>query len=78
MAMRIGGRAVFFGYQCADAGRGPGGLGPSAAGWAEAGVVPGLGAPGVPRRRGGDGPAAGVLVAGDGGGGPLLVALHAG
>ena len=29
-------------------GRGPGGLGPSAAGRAEAGVVPGLGAPGVP------------------------------
>ena len=33
--MRIGGRAVFFQYQCADAGHGPGGLGPSAAGWAE-------------------------------------------
>lgn len=56
----------------------PGGLGPSAAGRAEAGVVPGLGAPVIPRRRGDDGPAAGVLVAGDGGGGPLLVTLHAG
>ena len=59
-------------------GRGPGGLGPSAAGRAEAGVVPGLGAPVVPSRRGDDDPAAGILVAGDGGGGPLLVALHAG
>ena len=56
----------------------PGGLGPSAAGRAEPGVVPGLGAPVIPRRRGDDGPAAGVLVAGDGGGGPLLVTLHAG
>ena len=37
---------------------------PSAAGRAEAGVVPGLGAPVIPRRRGDDGPAAGVLVAG--------------
>ena len=46
--MRIGGRAVFLRYQCADAGHGPGGLGPSAAGRAEAGVVPGLGAPGAP------------------------------
>ena len=51
---------------------------PSAAGRAEAGVVAGLGAPVIPRRRGGDGPAAGVLVAGDGGGGPLLLPLHAG
>ena len=76
--MRIGGRAVFFRYQRADAGHGPGGLGPSAAGRADAGVVPGLGAPVIPRRRGDVGPAAGVLVAGDGGGGPLLVALHAG
>ena len=47
-------------------------------GRAEAGVVPGLGAPVVPSRRGDVGPAAGILVAGDGGGGPLLVALHAG
>ena len=67
---------MFFRYQCADAGRGA--LARRPPGRAEAGVVPGLGAPGAPRRRGDDGPAAAVLVAGDGGGGPLLVALHAG
>ena len=76
MGMRIGGRAVFFGYQCADVGRGA--LARRLPGRVEAGVVPGLGAPGAPRQRGDVGPAAGVLVAGDGGGGPLLVALHAG
>ena len=73
-----GGRAVLFQYQCADAGHEPGSPGSPTAGRAEAGIVPGLGAPGTPRRRGDDGPAAGILVAGDGGGGPLLVALHAG
>ena len=69
---------MFFRYQCADAGHESVSPCPSAAGRAEAGIVPGLGAPGTPRRRGDDGPAAGILVAGDGGGGPLLVALHAG
>ena len=76
--MRIRGRAVFFRYQRAGAGHEPGSPGSPTAGRAEAGIVPGLGAPGTPRRRGDDGPAAGILVAGDGGGGPLLVALHAG
>ena len=60
--MRIGGRAVFFRYPCADAGRGA--LARRPPGRVEAGVVPGLGAPGAPRRRGDVGPAAGVLVAG--------------
>ena len=44
--MRIGGHAVFFRYQCADAGRGA--LARRPPGRAEAGVVPGLGAPGAP------------------------------
>ena len=70
-------RAVFFRYRCADAGHESASPCPSAAGRAEAGVVPGLGAPVIPRRRGG-GPAAAVLVAGNGGGGPLLLPLHAG
>lgn len=55
---------MFFGYQRAGTGREPGSPGSSAAGRMEAGVVPGLGAPGAPRQRGDDDPAAGAVVAG--------------
>ena len=55
---------MFFRYQRAGAGHEPGSPGSPTAGRAEAGIVPGLGAPVVPSRRGDDGSAAGAVVAG--------------